>query len=174
MGWITWPSSCSRNAHDRNVLVRRAQLRIDQAIPESEMKDEITRAVGGPNQVTLKEENVDDERKEKAGEALEYYTTVLDFQVGWTWAGPLARGFGSRRYRTSGDLYRYDCAGIGRSPKSVVPMRTRVAPSSMAISKSPLIPMLRWAKGAPRRSSQTDFNSRSCRKKGRDRSGVGE
>ncbi len=26
-----WSSSCSRNAHDKNVLVRRAQLRIDQA-----------------------------------------------------------------------------------------------------------------------------------------------
>src|ERR1043166_6356257 len=27
-------SSCSRNAHDRNVLVRRAQSRIDQATPK--------------------------------------------------------------------------------------------------------------------------------------------
>ena len=27
-----WSSSCSRNAHDKNVLVRRAQSRIDQAI----------------------------------------------------------------------------------------------------------------------------------------------
>jgi len=26
-----WSSSCSRNAHDQNVLVRRAQSRIDQA-----------------------------------------------------------------------------------------------------------------------------------------------
>jgi hypothetical protein len=26
-----WSSSCSRNAHDKNVLVRRAHLRIDQA-----------------------------------------------------------------------------------------------------------------------------------------------
>ena len=29
-----WSSSCSRNAHDRNVLVRRAQSRIDQATLE--------------------------------------------------------------------------------------------------------------------------------------------
>ena len=28
---------CSRNAHDKNVLVRRAQLRIDQAALEKEM-----------------------------------------------------------------------------------------------------------------------------------------
>ena len=32
-----WSSSCSRNAHDRNVLVRRAQSRIDQAPLENEM-----------------------------------------------------------------------------------------------------------------------------------------
>jgi hypothetical protein len=30
-GWVAWPSSCSRNAHDRNVLVRRAHSRINQA-----------------------------------------------------------------------------------------------------------------------------------------------
>ena len=30
-GRVAWPSSCSRNAHDKNVLVRRAQSRIDQA-----------------------------------------------------------------------------------------------------------------------------------------------
>jgi hypothetical protein len=35
-GWgngedAAWSSSCSRNAHDQNVLVRRAQLRINQA-----------------------------------------------------------------------------------------------------------------------------------------------
>jgi hypothetical protein len=30
MGRVAWSSSCSRNAHDQNVLVRRAQLRIDQ------------------------------------------------------------------------------------------------------------------------------------------------
>ena len=28
---LAWSSSCSRNAHDMNVLVQRAQLRIDQA-----------------------------------------------------------------------------------------------------------------------------------------------
>jgi hypothetical protein len=28
---VAWSSSCSRNAHYQNVLVRRAQLRIDQA-----------------------------------------------------------------------------------------------------------------------------------------------
>ena len=28
---IAWPSSCSRNAHNQNVLVRHAQSRIDQA-----------------------------------------------------------------------------------------------------------------------------------------------
>ncbi len=30
-----WPSSCSRNAHDKNVLVRRAQSRIEQATLEN-------------------------------------------------------------------------------------------------------------------------------------------
>jgi hypothetical protein len=30
-GRVAWSSSCSRNAHDKNVLVRRAHLRIDQA-----------------------------------------------------------------------------------------------------------------------------------------------
>jgi len=30
-GRVPWSSSCSRNAHDKNVLVRRAQSRIDQA-----------------------------------------------------------------------------------------------------------------------------------------------
>ena len=34
---MAWPSSCSRNAHDRNVLVRRAHSRIDQATLENEM-----------------------------------------------------------------------------------------------------------------------------------------
>ena len=37
MGRIAWPSSCSRNAHDKNVLVRRAQSRIDQATLENVM-----------------------------------------------------------------------------------------------------------------------------------------
>ena len=36
-GRVAWPSSCSRNAHNRNVLVRRAQSRIDQATLENEM-----------------------------------------------------------------------------------------------------------------------------------------
>jgi hypothetical protein len=34
-----WSSSCSRNAHDKNVLVRRAQSRINQATLESEAWD---------------------------------------------------------------------------------------------------------------------------------------
>ena len=34
MGRVTWLSSCSRNAHDRNVLVRRAHSRIAQATLE--------------------------------------------------------------------------------------------------------------------------------------------
>ncbi len=37
MGRAAWSSSCSRNAHDRNVLVRRAQSRINQATLENEM-----------------------------------------------------------------------------------------------------------------------------------------
>ena len=37
MGRVAWPSSCASNAHDQNVLVRRAQSRIDQATLESEM-----------------------------------------------------------------------------------------------------------------------------------------
>ena len=37
MGRVAWPSSCSRNAHDKNVLVRRAQSRIDQVTLENEM-----------------------------------------------------------------------------------------------------------------------------------------
>jgi hypothetical protein len=36
-GRVAWPSSCSRNAHDQNVLVRRAHSRIDQATLENEM-----------------------------------------------------------------------------------------------------------------------------------------
>jgi hypothetical protein len=36
MGRIAWSSSCSRNAHDKNVLVRRAQSRINQAILRGE------------------------------------------------------------------------------------------------------------------------------------------
>ena len=37
MGRAAWSSSCSRNAHDRNVRVRRAQSRIKQATLENEM-----------------------------------------------------------------------------------------------------------------------------------------
>jgi hypothetical protein len=37
MGRAAWSSSCSRNAHDKNVLVRRAQSRINQATLENEM-----------------------------------------------------------------------------------------------------------------------------------------
>jgi hypothetical protein len=36
VGRVARPSSCSRNAHDKNVLVRRAQSRIDQATLENE------------------------------------------------------------------------------------------------------------------------------------------
>ena len=36
---VAWSSSCSRNAHDRNVLVRRAQSRINQATLENELGD---------------------------------------------------------------------------------------------------------------------------------------
>jgi hypothetical protein len=50
-------SSCSRNAHDKNVPVRRAQSRIDQAILENESGK--TRAVEDhsvpiPKEVTSK------------------------------------------------------------------------------------------------------------------------
>ena len=51
--------------------------------------------------------------------------------------------------------------GLCRSPNSAVPMRTRVEPSSMATSKSPLMPMLSWGRGAPSRCSPSCFNSRS-------------
>ena len=39
MGRVAWPFSCSRNAHDKNVLVRRAQSRIGQAALENEMRE---------------------------------------------------------------------------------------------------------------------------------------
>jgi hypothetical protein len=39
MSRVAWSSSCSRNAHDQNVLVQRAQSRIDQATLESEIED---------------------------------------------------------------------------------------------------------------------------------------
>jgi hypothetical protein len=43
---VAWSSSCSRNAHNKNVLVRRAQSRINQATLENRMGIGITRAVG--------------------------------------------------------------------------------------------------------------------------------
>ena len=39
VGGAAWSSSCSRNAHDKHVLVRRAQWRINQATLESEVWD---------------------------------------------------------------------------------------------------------------------------------------
>ena len=47
LGRVAWSSSCSRNAHDKNVLVRHAQSRINQATLENEMEIGITRAVEG-------------------------------------------------------------------------------------------------------------------------------
>jgi hypothetical protein len=45
-GWVAWSSSCSRNAHDKNVLVQRAHSRINQATLEKEVWDlEDTRRV---------------------------------------------------------------------------------------------------------------------------------
>ena len=38
MGWAAWSSSCSRNAYDRNVLVRRAHSRNNQATLEQSMR----------------------------------------------------------------------------------------------------------------------------------------
>jgi len=38
-GRVSAKLSCSRNAHDKNVLVRRAQSRIDQATFETEIKN---------------------------------------------------------------------------------------------------------------------------------------
>src|SRR4051794_35636596 len=54
-----------------------------------------------------------------------------------------------------------------RGPNKAVPTRTIVAPSSIATSKSPLIPMLNWGSGAPSICSARSRNSRSCRKTGR-------
>src|SRR5678816_2327183 len=49
-GRVAWSSSCSRNAHDKNVLVRRAQSRIDQATLESEIGDwEVARSWDHPS-----------------------------------------------------------------------------------------------------------------------------
>ncbi len=49
MGRVAWPSSCSRNAHDQNVLVRRAQSRIDQGTLENEMRKWEDARRGKPN-----------------------------------------------------------------------------------------------------------------------------
>ena len=50
-------------------------------------------------------------------------------------------------------------------------MRTRVAPSSTAGTKSPVMPMDRWVKFVPKRSSSPVFNSRNPANMGRARSG---
>lgn len=52
----------------------------------------------------------------------------------------------------------------GREPNRLVPIRTRVAPSSIATSKSPLMPMLSCGKGTPNRSSQRFRSPASSRK----------
>ena len=44
-GRVAWSSSCSRNAHDRNVLVRRAQSRIDQATPPERKTSKLGRSI---------------------------------------------------------------------------------------------------------------------------------
>ena len=57
---VAWSSSCSRNAHDKNVLVRRAQSRINQATLEIEPGIEEMRAVkdGLPVPSWAREESV--------------------------------------------------------------------------------------------------------------------
>ena len=50
MGKAAWSSSCSRNAHDKNMLVRRAQSRIDQATLEKVMGELKERAQWKINQ----------------------------------------------------------------------------------------------------------------------------
>src|SRR5262245_60848098 len=75
-------------------------------------------------------------------------------------------------YPPSSDLTSF--LAFERGPNSSVPMRTIVAPSSTATSKSLLMPMLKCGNGAPKTFSHCSFNSRSCRKTGRtfSRSGV--
>src|SRR6266568_5914195 len=63
---------------------------------------------------------------------------------------------------------------FGRGPNNAVPRRTTVAPSSIATSKSPLMPMLNSGSDAPSRSSQRCFNSCNWRKIGRTFSGSGD
>src|SRR3977135_1643797 len=55
--WVAWSSSCSRNAHDETVLVRCAQLRIDQATPQKkEIRDlENARSQGQPRPLLSRE-----------------------------------------------------------------------------------------------------------------------
>ncbi len=62
MGRAVWSSSCSRNAHDRKVLVRRAQSRIDQAALENEWGIGITRAVEDRS-ASIPEEAIDELRR---------------------------------------------------------------------------------------------------------------
>ena len=52
---VAWPSSCSRNAHDMNVLVRRAQSRIDQATLENEVEDWDNARSEGPSRQPSRE-----------------------------------------------------------------------------------------------------------------------
>src|ERR1700761_8455479 len=79
-------------------------------------------------------------------------------------------------FRPIPHLYASDCeemtlTRLFRGPNNAVPTRTMVAPSSMAISKSPLMPMLRCGNGDCNTSSHCDFNSRNRLKCGRDFSG---
>ena len=61
---MAWSSSCCpRNAHDQNMLVRRAQLRIDQATP-LERKRRTRRREGSSQTVVLVAEST---RLESAG-----------------------------------------------------------------------------------------------------------
>ena len=64
-----------------------------------------------------------------------------------------------------GSLIRFSFQrSAGRSPKIALPTRTMVAPSSMAISKSWLMPMLRSGSGAPPSFSSSSRSSRSWMK----------
>src|ERR1700719_3324533 len=53
---------------------------------------------------------------------------------------------------------------IGRAPNSAVPTQISVAPSSVATSKSWLIPMESTGNGRPRRALRSSRSSRSLRK----------
>jgi hypothetical protein len=67
MGRIAWSSSCSRNAHDKNVLVRRAQSRIYQATLENETEIGITRAVEDQSAPIPGERGVGSEGRGRSG-----------------------------------------------------------------------------------------------------------